>query len=246
MGGAAVGFSAQERETLARWDNEITMSEIARETGGEAFYNQNDLHRLMMRSVDEGTNYYTLAYVPQDYNRNGNYRKISVKISMEGAKVHYRNGYYAIPDRPTERKGALRLLAATMLPTVPESIRLLLKVQVLPPDATRKSVSMDFAINVSDLVFADGSEGRRQTTVDLMAVAFDKNLKEAGGTTNSVEANMQPETYKQVLKTGLPGHLDLELKPGKYMLRLGAIDRNSQKIGTVDVPITVPTQTATK
>ncbi len=36
------------------------------------------------------------------------------------------------------------------------------------------------------------------------------------------------------------GHLDLEMKPGKYVLRLGAIDRNSQRIGTVDVPIRIP------
>jgi len=55
-----------------------------------------------------------------------------------------------------------------------------------------------------------------------------------------VDATMRLETYKQVMQTGFPGHLDLELKPGKYVLRLGAIDRTSQKIGTVDVPITIP------
>jgi len=55
-----------------------------------------------------------------------------------------------------------------------------------------------------------------------------------------VNATLRPETYKQVMQTGFPGHLDLELKPGKYVLRLGAIDRNSQKIGTVDVAISLP------
>jgi hypothetical protein len=45
---------------------------------------------------------------------------------------------------------------------------------------------------------------------------------------------MSPEMYQNVLKRSFPGHIDLELKPGRYVLRLGAIDRNSQKIGTVE------------
>ncbi len=247
MGSANIALSQDQRQTLARWNTEFTMSEIAKETGGEAFYNQNDLGNLMRRSLDEGTNYYTLAYVPQDHDWNGKYRKIEIKLTMEGTKLRFRNGYYALPDQPTDQKDAARLLAAAMLPTVPESTRLLLKVEVLPPDASRKSVSVDFAINPSDMIFVDGPEQRKQTVVDFMVVALGKDLKQAGLASNTVNATLRPEAYRQVLKTGFPGHLDLEVKPGKYLLRLGAIERNSQKIGTVDVPITVPVlQTATE
>jgi len=247
MGPGSIGFSQEQRQTLARWNTEFTMSEIAKETGGEAFYNQNDLRALMLRSLEEGTNYYTLAYVPQDREWNSKYRKIEVKLATEGVKLRYRNGYYALPDQPAEAKDAARLLAAAMLPTIPESTRLLLRVEVQPPDASRKNVSIDFAINPSDLIFVDGSDQRKDTVVDFMAVALDRNQKEAGAAQNTVNATLRPETYKQVMQTGFPGHLDLELKPGKYLLRLGAIDRNRQKIGTVDVPVTVPMpQTATK
>jgi len=240
MGIPKIGFSRDQLQTLARWNTEFTVNEIAKETGGEAFYNQNDLRALMLRSLDEGTNYYTLAYVPQDRDWNGKYRKIAVKLAMEGVKIRYRNGYYAMPDQPAEQKDAARLLALAMQPSVPESTRLLLKVAVLPPDAGRKSVSIDLAINPGDLIFTDGPDQRKLTIVDFMAVALDKKLKESGVASNTVDATMRLETYKQVMQTGFPGHLDLELKPGKYVLRLGAIDRNSQKIGTVDVPITIP------
>jgi len=48
-----------------RWNTEFTMSDIARETGGEAFFNQMTCapHDA---EPERGTNYYTLAYVPQD------------------------------------------------------------------------------------------------------------------------------------------------------------------------------------
>jgi VWFA-related protein len=234
------GFSQEQSATLARWNTEFTMSDIARETGGEAFFNQNDLHGLMMRSLSEGTNYYTLAYVPQDRDWNGKYRKIEVKIATEGAKLRYRNGYYALPDPILNGADAGRLLVAAMLPYVPESTGLLLKVQVLPPDAERKSASIDFAVDPSDLTFVDGPEQRKQDIVDFMAVALDKDQKEAGNAISTVNAALRPETYQQVLQTGFPAHLDLDLKPGRYVLRLGAIERSSEKIGTVDVPITVP------
>jgi hypothetical protein len=37
----------------------------------------------------------------------------------------------------------------------------------------------------------------------------------------------------------LPYHQELQLKPGAYTLRLGVLDRNSKKIGSVGVPIIV-------
>jgi VWFA-related protein len=240
MGVSTTGFSMDQRQTLARWNTEFTMREVAKETGGEAFFNQNDLRALMLRSLAEGTNYYTLAYVPQDHDWNGKYRKIEVKLGTEGDKLRYRNGYYAMADQSSDVNTAAHLLAAAMQPTVPESTRLLIKAQVLPSSADKKTISIDFAVNPSDLLFADGPEQRKNVIVDFMAVALDGSLKESAMASNTVDATLRPETYQQVLKTGFPGHLDLELKPGKYVVRLGAIDRNSEKIGTVDLLLTVP------
>ena len=52
------------------------MDEIARQTGGHAFYNNNDVSGAINESLNEGNNYYTLAYSPADKNWNGKYRKI--------------------------------------------------------------------------------------------------------------------------------------------------------------------------
>jgi VWFA-related protein len=232
------------RQSFARWATQTTMDDIAKETGGEAFYSQNDLRKLIERSMDEGTNYYTLAYVPQDHTWDGRYRKIEVRVALDGAKLHYREGYYAAPDIATDQKTAAQLLASAMQPAVPESTSILFKVQVLPPTAERKTVSIDFAVSPSDLSFADTPDQRKAATVDFMAVALDRNQKEAGVASNTVAAAMRPAAYQQILKTGFPGHLDLEVKPGRYLLRLGVIDRNTERIGTLDVSLTVPEVTA--
>ena len=235
------------RQVNAQLDTQFTMNDIARETGGEAFYNENDLKALMQRSLDEGTNYYTLAYVPENHDWNGKYRKIQVKVAGDGLKLRHRNGYFALPDTKADANSAAHLLIAAMQPTVPESTRLLMKVQVLPPDPQRKTVSIDISLAPSQLSFLDGPDDQsKQATVDFMAVALDKSLKSAGAVSNTVDAALRPEIYQRMLKAAFPGHLDLELKAGKYVLRVGAIDRNSQKIGTVDVPLNIPAETSQK
>jgi hypothetical protein len=238
--------SEGQQRTFARWGVQDTMEDIARETGGDAFFNQNDLRSLMQRSLDEGTNYYTLAYSPQDHNWNSSYRKIEVRVAAEGVKLGYREGYFAVPEQTADQKTAAQLLAAAMQPSVPESTSLLFKAQVLPPANGRKTISIDFAVSPSALAFTAGSDQRQNATLDFMAVALDRNQKESGVASNTIAATMRPETYQEVLKTGFPGHLDLELKPGRYLLRLGVIDHNNQKIGTLDVPLQIPGETAKK
>ena len=224
------------------WSTQFAMKNIADETGGEAFYNRNDLADAMRRSLDEGTNYYTLAYVPRNHEWNGEYRKLEVKVGVEGAKTRHRSGYYALADLGRDADAADQLLADAMRHTVPESTRLLMKVQVLPPNGERKSVSIDFAVVAAGLDFAGVPDQQKNAVVEFSAVALDKNWKQAGAASKTIDVSLQPEAYRRVLLAGFPGHLDLEVKPGRYSLRLGVMDRRNQRIGTLDVPLEVPAE----
>jgi hypothetical protein len=46
-------------------------------------------------------------------------------------------------------------------------------------------------------------------------------------------------------RTGLPMHQELVLMPGTYDLRVGVLDRASQRIGTINVPLVVSAETKT-
>jgi VWFA-related protein len=236
---------ASERQTTARWDIHEAMSDIARETGGEAFYGSNDIKDVMARGMKEGWNYYTLAYVPAKRVWNGDYRKIEVKTSSSGAKLTYRHGYYAVPTQPYTGDRATAAMAIAMKFSVPDFTMLLLKTQVLPPDANHKTVRIDYAVDAHDIAFSDGTDQRKLASIDFVATAWDKDLTLVSHKTDTMDATLRPQAYQEVLSTGLPFHQELDLKPGTYVLRLGVLDRGSQKIGTVDVPLTVGDQVAT-
>jgi len=231
---------ADSRQTTSIWDAHEAMSDIARETGGRAFYGTNDLKDAISRSVQQGSSYYTLAYAPSNRDWNGKYRKIDVKTAAPGTQLTYRRGYYALEERELGENRAAAAMTAAMRPSVPEFTGLLLKVQVLPPDAEHTTVRIDYAVGAREINFTDSADQRKHATIDFVATAWDKDFKQVARMAGSMETTLRAEAYHQVMQTGVPFHQELELKPGTYTLRLGVLDRGSHKLGTVQVPITIP------
>jgi hypothetical protein len=73
-----------------------------------------------------------------------------------------------------------------------------------------------------------------------MLVAFDREGKEVAHASDTLDGTIPDSLYQSTLSSGLPASQEIELKPGVYHLRLGVQDRDSQRIGTLDVPVTVP------
>jgi hypothetical protein len=89
------------------------------------------------------------------------------------------------------------------------------------------------------VTFTDTPEQTKHVMLDLMAVAWDKNGKVGGESSDKIDNSISLSTYTQVMRTSIPAHQELEVKPGTYTLRLGVVDRSSRKIGTLDVPLNV-------
>jgi VWFA-related protein len=86
----------------------IALDVIAKATGGKAFYNTNGLKQALTGIVNNGSNYYTLAYATTNKTWDGRFRQIKVTVDRPGLRVQNRQGYYAV-DRAWQEQ---RLLAA--------------------------------------------------------------------------------------------------------------------------------------
>jgi VWFA-related protein len=75
---------------------------IAGETGGFAVVNANDLHRGLVRIMNDQRGYYLIGYEP-DADTFGvssrDYRNLRVKVKRKGLKVRARRGFYAVPTQ---------------------------------------------------------------------------------------------------------------------------------------------------
>lgn len=91
----------------------MDLDAIAEATGGKAYYNTNGLKDILAEIVDNGSNYYTLAYSTTNQVWKGQFRRIRITIDRPGVKLQFRPGYYAI-DRSQLEQRQLALMQKRM------------------------------------------------------------------------------------------------------------------------------------
>jgi VWFA-related protein len=227
------------------------MEDIAHETGGEAVFGSNDLAGALRRTMEDGSNYYTLAYQPQNHDWNGAFRKIKVQLAERGYSLTYRQGYFAFANDVTNQDTADELNAA-LQPGAPQSTLLLIKSAVELPDASNPYVLVDTTVDPAGIHFSTDAAGTRHGRLLVLLVALNngENGKDAvqpdspPQTSGSLHLDFTPDQYQAILKTGIQFGLKLPLKPGNYRLRLGVSDMNNHRLGTLDMPVKIGSTTS--
>jgi hypothetical protein len=219
------------------------MREVARLTGGRAYYNRNDLSEQLSEIVASGSNYYSLAYRPQNNQWDGKFRKVVVKVARPDAKVQCRPGYYAVVD-PFGSPDIDRSFSLAMQSSAPPATSLIIKAQVLPPEEPDKAAQIDFLVDVHDLTLLQSANDRDLADVMFVTSAWTSDGKPGGSVSGTFRQAMEATTVKTLMRTGLRVHQEIQLKPGMYQLRLGVVDRLSGKMGTIDVPLKVEPKVA--
>jgi len=113
-----------------------TMEQIAEATGGEAFFNTNDLVGAGLKALNAGSYYYTLSYSPKNAKFDGGFRHIEVRLKPNrGSGLHltYRRAYIADDPRTLAPISMGNdPLEAALLHGAPEAQSIVFKVKVDP------------------------------------------------------------------------------------------------------------------
>jgi Ca-activated chloride channel homolog len=94
-----LGYLENQSSTV-RVPQQMRIGQIARETGGEAFYPTSapELHEAYAKILDELGSRYTIGYVPANLKADGKFREVQVRLTksdLKGAKIRTRSGYIA-------------------------------------------------------------------------------------------------------------------------------------------------------
>jgi VWFA-related protein len=73
----------------------MIQKDIAKVTGGRAFFSTNDVTGALAEATEVDGNYYSLSYSPPDQKDDGARHSIQVKLSQPGYQLSYRRFYYA-------------------------------------------------------------------------------------------------------------------------------------------------------
>ena len=225
-----------------------TLTAIASVTGGFALNSSNSFDNAFNRIVQENSSYYVLGFSSTNERRDGRYRKLDVRVKRPGLTVRGRAGYMA-PLR-NERPPDPPKPAANVSAAVADALRSTVAVNGLPVrvfaapfrgpsrDAT---VVMAVEVNAAQLGLVE-KDGTHVGTLEVSYFAIDMKNKFYPGQTQTARLTLKPDTYEQVMKTGIRMIFETTLAPGRYQMRIAAGNRES-KAGSVVYDLDVPDYT---
>lgn len=210
-----------------------TMREIAAETGGKAYINQNEIKEGIALAVADDKASYAVGYYPDNKKWDGKFRKIKVKLENHDAEVRYRKGYFAFdPTLDKNWKPERDVLQA--LEFNASATQVLFKAQAKPTDPGK--VRVVFLVDAHTLT-AEDSGGNKKMNVVLYATVWGSSDKSLVAQSIKVEKAFDAATYQQILDHGMMVPLDVTVPAGGKELRLAVLDNKTGFIGTVSGPL---------
>lgn len=207
-----------------------TMREIAAETGGKAYYNQNEIKTGVGLAMADDSASYTLGYYPDDKKWDGKYRSIKVKVDREGTEVRHRRGYFAIDLSQLKDKKPEQDVAEALRDMAPDT-QVTFSAQVKKTDQGKVGVS--FLVDPRTVSAADSSGGKKLNLV-IYAAVFSPEGKMLDNASQKVEQVFKEDVYQQILQRGILLHMDLNPQSGKNQLRLAVLDLSTGMVGTIN------------
>ncbi len=239
-----------------------TMQQIAEETGGHAYYDTNGIKQAVAAAVQNGANYYTLAYIPAGKADDGRFHKIQVRVpDAPSYKLTYRQGYVAESPKKQAANAQISSVSAAVLRGAPPYSELVFKMRVLPysdpafkgsppPGGPGGDLSpkvkgpveryaLDYAADLHNASITETPDGLNHASLEFIAVAYDRDGARLNYIDKAFTINMNEDQYKQVMLKGLQIHQQIDLPAGEVYLRAAIHDLTSDRVGSIEIPLMV-------
>jgi VWFA-related protein len=152
---------------------DVNFGVFVNETGGDLFYDRNDVDKEISRSQQLGSNYYTLTYQPREGDSNGKFRRIRVTLRDPSLHVVTKAGYFA-PDEKTQadpRQQTILRVSDAARSTIPFTA-LDMKVSAVARHPDTQSAEFTVQLKSRNLTWQPGDDGKSKAYLTFAAVSL--------------------------------------------------------------------------
>ncbi len=212
------------------------MIRLADETGGRAFYFNNDLAGLVRTAIADAEVSYTLGFYPDENGFDGKFHNIAVKVSRPDVEARHRSGYLALKDQaPNEKERRAILTELIASPFDASQIGLVASVQ--PSSGSQGAYRVLLKIDVADLDLARQND---RWTGTLELVIHLESSKQKTVQVRTIPVHFAEEDFRTALSSGLVLEDTVTTKSPADRLRIVVQDRATGFAGSLRVPIAGP------
>jgi hypothetical protein len=236
------------------FDSQEGLVYVARETGGVAFLNNNDLSLGIRRALKDQQSYYLVGFDPEDDKFDRKYHSIKLKVSRPGVQTRTRAGFIGFADRPKEPVPQTReaqILSALFSPFGARDVAAQMTSFFFnSPNPNRKQnndpetisfVRSFFHIDASNLTFKDAANGEKVVNLEIATFTFNESGAVVEQHGRAFELQLDEPRYRMALRRGFNYTDDFIIKkPGAYQFRAVIRDAETGRMGSAGQFIQVP------
>jgi hypothetical protein len=221
--------------------NNGVMEEMARETGGTWFHNNNDLAAGLREVAALPEVSYRLAFSPANLEDNGRFHELKVKVTAPATdSVQTRRGYFAPSPAVRLERARLDQFNREMLGTD--------EIDQLPVDAGAKAGRLAsgggvavISLHLSPDALSFGKvQGRYVDTLNLAAGLFSPDGSYVAGAISVADMNLRREALDYLSRGTINATLPVPAPAGDYRLRIVVEDNRSGKVFSRSRSIHIP------
>jgi len=220
-----------------------TLYSLAKDTGGKAMFDYNDLSLGIVNAAEAQGSYYILGYYSTQTANDGKFRRVKITLTNPGElQLAFRPGYYGDKEfaKQSTADRERQLEEAMMLENPITDITVALELNYFQLNSAEYFIPVAVKIPGSELALARKS-GRSKVSLDFITEIKDdpygitqQNVRD------KLEKNLLDSTVTQLATQPIHFETGFTLLPGKYVIKFLVRDAEVGRIGTFLMPFTVP------
>src|SRR5882672_8229590 len=239
-GQSAYNGAAVLNDLSSNASTQETLSTLAADTGGKAFFDSNDFGAVFSQVQKDSSAYYVLGFTSSNAMKDGRFRHLKVQLNRPDLKLDYRSGSYAGRDfehlnRADREQQIQDELASELSQT---DVAVYAGASYFRQDDSHYYLSVSLVIPGSQIPFVLAKD-KDNATIDVIGEARTADSKFAIGHQRDT-VKLALDSAQQVRHKNVQYNTGFLLAPGSYHLKFVVRENQSGRMGSFETDVQIP------
>jgi VWFA-related protein len=218
-----------------------TLSTLAADTGGKAFFDTNDFGGVFTQVQKDSSAYYVLGFTSTNPLKDGHYRRLKVQVNRADVKLEFRPGYYAGRDyrhlNHADREAQLEDELSAELPQT--DVPLYAGTAYFRQDESHYYLAVSLVVPGSQIPFVQEKD-KDNATIDIIGEVRigGRGKVPVGQLRDTVKLAL--DSTQQVRRKNVQYNTGFVLAPGSYHLKFIVRENQTGRMGSFETDVQIP------
>jgi VWFA-related protein len=216
-----------------------TLSTLAADTGGKAFFDSNDFGGVFAQVQQDTSAYYVLGFTSTNALKDGKFRHLRVQVNRPDMHLDFRSGYYAGRDfehlNRADREEQIQDELASELPQT--DVAVYAGAAYFRQDDSHYYLAVSLVIPGSQIPFVQAKD-KDNAAIDIIGEVRASGKFRVGQLRDTVKLAL--DSSQQVRRKNVQYNTGFVLAPGSYHLKFVVRENQTGRMGSFETDVQIP------